>query len=229
VFRLVWEVSAGPNPAKGEFMKRLMLMTISAGVFFACTLTATTALPSAATPTATQIPPVHFETNSVPADTTVPTNVPETTPPPEVDVLVYFTMADDVEMTPVPVARTIPNSDNFAVLVRATMEQLLQGPTDAEKAQGLISWFSAATAHSLTSVGSYNDVLDMDFAGWKTIIPNASTSAGSQMLLSQLNSTLFQFPSVQRVDYTLDGDCAAFWEWLQSDCHSVTRADWENG
>jgi spore germination protein GerM len=138
-------------------------------------------------------------------------------------------MSNDVEMAPVPVARTVPNSDNLAGVAHSTLKELLKGPTDAEKAQGLISWFSAATAHSLTSVSVYEGEIALDFSGLKTLIPNASTSAGSQMLLSQLNSTVFQFPSIQSADYTLDGDCQVFWEWLQYECHPITRADWEKG
>jgi Sporulation and spore germination. len=210
-------------------MKRLLPMTILAGLLSACMVATTAAVPPAATPTATQIPPVHLETNSVMPGFGQSTDAAETPPPQEVDVLVYFTMTDDVEMAPVPVARTVPNSDNLAVVAHSTLKELLKGPTDAEKAQGLISWFSAATAHSLTSVSVYEGEIALDFSGLKTLIPNASTSAGSQMLLSQLNSTVFQFPSIQSADYTLDGDCQVFWEWLQYECHPVTRADWEKG
>ncbi len=49
------------------------------------------------------------------------------------------------------------------------------------------------------------------------------------MLLSQLDSTMFQFDFVQRVNYTLEGNCDDFWEWLQMGCHIVTRAEWEAG
>ncbi|GIU91627.1 MAG: hypothetical protein KatS3mg011_0533 [Acidimicrobiia bacterium] len=59
------------------------------------------------------------------------------------------------------------------------------------------------------------------------VIPNASTSAGSASLLGSLNATVFQFPEVERVIYSLDGDCEAFWGWLQSACDPVERQDWE--
>jgi hypothetical protein len=184
-----------------EYMKRFFLITIPIGVLFACTVATTTAVPLTATPTATQ------------------------TPPQEISVLVYFTMSNDVEMTPVRVPRIVPNSENLAPIVHSTLEELLKGPTDAEKAQGLISWFSPTTAHSLTSVTVSGGEIAINFSGLNSIIPNASTSAGSQMLLSQLNGTVFQFPSLQNIHYSLDGDCAAFWEWLQYDCHVVTRGE----
>jgi spore germination protein GerM len=210
-------------------MKRILLLIIPAGVLFACTVAPAATVPPAATPASTQIPPVNYETNSAPADTTIPAGGLETPPPQEADVVIYFTAANDADMTPVPVRRTVPNSDNPAAVIHSTLKELVKGPTDAEKTQGLISWFSADTTHALQMVLAYEDSLTVDFTGLPASIPNASTSAGSQMLLSQLNSTVFQFPSVASVKYSLDGDCAAFWEWLQYECHTVTRADWEQG
>jgi spore germination protein GerM len=151
-------------------------------------------------------------------------------PTPEfISVFVYFTPGGDPEMAPVPVARAIPVSENLEGVIRATLKELLKGPTASEQAQGLTSWFSPTTAQSLISAAVWENELSADFTGFPAIIPNASTSAGSQMLLSQLNSTLFQFPSIQTIHYTMDSDCNAFWEWLQFECHPVTRADWEKG
>ena len=144
-----------------------------------------------------------------------------------VNVWVFFTMAADENMTPVPAERYVPQTDNPAELVRTTFKELLKGPTDAEKAAGLISWFSGATAGAITGVAGVGGEYTVDFTGLNMLIPNASTSAGSQMLMSQLNSTVFQFDFVQSVGYTLDGNCAAFWEWLQMGCHTVSRAEWE--
>jgi spore germination protein GerM len=146
-----------------------------------------------------------------------------------VSVWVYYTMASDENMTPVPVARSVPDSDVPATLVRSTLQELMKGPTDAEKAAGLISWFSPATANDVSGVTGNNNEYTVTFTELDTLIPNASTSAGSQMLLSQLNSTMFQFDFVGSVTYTLEGNCDAFWEWLQSGCYTVTRAEWEAG
>jgi hypothetical protein len=55
----------------------------------------------------------------------------------------------------------------------------------------------------------------VDFHDLRTVIPNASTSAGSGMLLAQLDATVFQFDSVSSVVYRIEGDCEAFNEWLQ--------------
>jgi hypothetical protein len=64
----------------------------------------------------------------------------------------------------------------------------------------------------------------VDFGDLRSVIPNASTSAGSR-LLSQLDATVFQFPTVTSVTYRIDGSCQAFGEWLQVDgCVPRTRS-----
>jgi hypothetical protein len=47
------------------------------------------------------------------------------------------------------------------------------------------------------------------------VIPNASSSCGSALLLSQLDRTARQFRSVRRAVYSFDGSSSAFYEWLQ--------------
>lgn len=109
--------------------------------------------------------------------------------------------------------------------LRAALERMLRGPTDAERAAGANSWFSDTTADALESV-------DVDAAGHATVefadlrrmIPNASSSAGSAMLLDELKAAVFSVPAVESVEYRIDGSCEAFWEWLQvGGCQRVTR------
>jgi hypothetical protein len=201
-------------------MKRVQLFVMLAVMILGCTLS---------TPTATEWIAGSTDTNAVPPTVGI-TPEAETPAPVKTDVWVFYTMADDSNMTPVPVARSVGQGDMGQVgLLRNALEELLKGPTEAEKAAGLISWFSVETADTLTGVGQSGGNFDADFTGWNTLIPNASTSAGSQMLLSQLNSTVFQFDFVQSIAYSLDGDCDAFWQWLQMGCHPVTRAEWEAG
>lgn len=189
-----------------------------------------------ATPTAGQMtlvvdgtPAPTVKTPSPTVETLDTSAVVETPVEGMMNVWVFFTMAADVNMTPVPVARTVEASDIQAVLVHLTMKELLKGPTDEEKGKGLTSWFSSATAGAASGVFGDGDIFTVDFEGLNTLIPNASTSAGSQMLMSQLNSTMFQFDFIQSVGYTLDGNCGAFWEWLQMGCHTISRAEWETG
>lgn len=63
----------------------------------------------------------------------------------------------------------------------------------------------------------------VDFGDLSQVIPNASTTAGSSILFSELNSTVFQFEEVQAVYYQINGSCEAFWSWMESTCHLVTR------
>jgi spore germination protein GerM len=191
-------------------MKRVLL------VFFLLLASLACIVSPAATPQPSVQPP---------DDTVAPLSTDTVAAPGPVSVWVYFTMAGDDAMTPVPVARSVPASDDPATLLKAALDQLVLGPTDAEKSKGLTSWFSPATAGVVTLVSRQGGAFTVDFNSLATLIPNASTSAGSQLLLSQLNGTVFQFGEVDSVVYTLDGGCDTFWLWLQMDCHPVTRAE----
>ena len=140
----------------------------------------------------------------------------------EMAVRVFFTCERDAIPSPaVGVTRVVPASP--AVLGSA-LGQLLAGPSALERAAGLRSWFSDTTAdllHGVTIDSAGNAVVD--FADLRPVIPNASSSAGSEMLLSELDSTVFQFPRVHSVEYRIDGSCSAFYEWLQAACQVHQR------
>ena len=186
-------------------------------------------------PAATEQPPAATETEITPVNLATESPMPaasETVGEPDAPegmtaVWVYY--SDASTFLPVQVSRSVPATDNQAVLVHSTMKELVKGPTEAEKSSGLYSWFSAETAGTVIGMAAAGGDFTADFTGWNKLIPNASTSAGSQILLSELNSTMFQFNFVYIVNYTLDNNCAAFWEWLQMGCHSVTRVEWEAG
>jgi hypothetical protein len=137
-------------------------------------------------------------------------------------VSVFFTCGSDVDAAPLAFTRIVPRTPG---VLQAALEHLLAGPTDAELAAGLTSWFSAATAGFVHSVNiAENGAAVVDFGDLRPVIPNASASAGSQLLLSQLDATVFQFPTVESVVYRIDGDCEAFTEWLQlGGCDPRTR------
>jgi hypothetical protein len=201
----------GPIRREGNMRRILFWAAFSAGTL-ACLISNS----PAATPAAT-----GGSAGETIAATPAAAETPDTA-----TVRVYFTLAADESMTPVPVVREVPASDDPVEQVRSALDWLVRGPTDAEKAAGLTSWFSPATAGVVTAVGRDGGTFAVDFHSLDTLIPNASTSAGSQLLLSQLNSTVFQFAAVDSVRYTLDGDCGAFWQWLQMDCHTLSRAEW---
>lgn len=129
------------------------------------------------------------------------------------DLQVFFTNTSLGDAGQVyPVARTTTDDDLPAAALRA----LLAGPTAEERDEGYSSWFSAETAGLLRSVRIDDGTAKVDLDGrLPTVIPNASTSAGSLTLLAELDATLEQFDEVSATEYALDGDVAAFYEWLQ--------------
>ncbi len=137
-----------------------------------------------------------------------------------VTVNVYLICNNTVQDVP----RKVPDAANTETLLTTTIEALLAGPTEEERAVGLTSWFSSSTAGMLNSVtiNSENEAI-IDFVNFSEVIPNASTSAGSASLISQLNKTVFQFGDVKSITYQFDGSCEAFWNWLQSNCQRVIR------
>jgi hypothetical protein len=110
-----------------------------------------------------------------------------------------------------PLWRAVPAP---AVLTGA-MRQLLRGPTAAERRRGYGGWFSSRTARMVRSVRVTAGVAYIDFANFSRIIPNASSSCGSALLLAQLARTATQFPTVRRPVYSFNGSRKAFYEWLQ--------------
>jgi spore germination protein GerM len=108
--------------------------------------------------------------------------------------------------------------------LRAALEWLVRGPTTAEGAAGIRSWFSEKTAGSLREVEvDTTGRAVVDFHDLRPLIPNASSSFGSTMLLQELNGTVFQFPEIRSVEYRMEGSCDLFWEWLQYGCRVVAR------
>jgi spore germination protein GerM len=137
----------------------------------------------------------------------------------EMVVSVFFTC--DLDASPVPSYRLTPVA---TAVLRASLEQLVAGPTQSEADAGVQSWFSSSTAMMLADVTISDGHAVVDFHDLRTLIPNASSSAGSRMLLSQLDATVFQFSTVSSVVYRIEGDCGAFNEWLQlGGCEPRTR------
>jgi spore germination protein GerM len=108
----------------------------------------------------------------------------------------------------------------------STVQALMAGPTEEERAGGAFSFFGPETADLRVDATLVDGSLTVDFADFSTIIPNASTSCGSANLLAELTTTVFQFPEVDSVSYTFDGSCDAFGEFLQMGCVTIDRSAW---
>ena len=144
--------------------------------------------------------------------TTTTTTASSTTTLQSHEVKVFWLTAEGDDCSAVDAStRTVQGS---AVLAEA-MRALLAGPTAAERGDGFESLFSERTAGMLRSARVDEGVARIDFADFSRIIPNASSSCGSQGLLAQLDATSTQFPTVKRAVYSFEGDVAAFYEWLQ--------------
>jgi hypothetical protein len=143
-------------------------------------------------------------------------DAPGDSAPPTAATTLYFVRGD----APAPVQRTVAGEPGPETTLRA----LLQGPTAQEREAGITSWFSDATADRLHSLSlAEGGRLVVDFNNLQEVIPNASSSTGSTFLLLELNSTLFQHPEVEVIEYRMEGSCQAFWGWLQYECQDVRR------
>ena len=128
-------------------------------------------------------------------------------------VNVFFSRAGIADCSAVyPVARSVSPPQVLAGAISA----LLAGPTQPETAAGYSSFFSSATAGMLNWAHvDATGLARIDFANFSSIIPNASTSCGSQALLAALNHTAMQFAGVTAAVYSFDGSVSAFYTWLQ--------------
>lgn len=99
-------------------------------------------------------------------------------------------------------------------LLTGALLALLAGPTATERRRGYGGWFSARTTGHLRSVNLVGGVAYVDFRTFSQLIPNASSSCGSSLLLAQLERTARQFPTVKRTVYSFAGSSRAFYEWL---------------
>lgn len=127
---------------------------------------------------------------------------------------------------PVAVEREAPVPSPGLAPSAAVME-LVRGPTPEEEAEGITSWFSPETADLVraVSMGGDGQVLVDFHAELRDRAPGATSSMGAELVLMELNETLFQFPDVQSVEYTIDGSCEAFWNWLEYECQIVSRQE----
>jgi hypothetical protein len=135
--------------------------------------------------------------------------------PDTVEVQVYFPQGELAESCAevYPVTRRVDVDDPLT----GALEALLAGPTAAELAEGYGGWFTAATAGMLRDAEVVDDIARIDLADLRPVIPGASSSCGSELLLAQLDRTVLGVVDVEHAEYAIDGDVAAFYSWLQYD------------
>ena len=184
-----------------------------------------TATPSVSLVTAGASP----ATNTTPAACTAPpapSAAPNTT-----TVFVYFPCFTNPQprlVTAVP--RQAPATSDSEVLLEAALRALVQGPTEAERAaRFFVTRFSSGGPANVLKTVTLDEAgtATIDFTDFLSRLNNVGTSAGGGVLISQLNSTVFQFSEVQAVIYQSNGSCEAFYAALEDVCMRMTRAEWE--
>ncbi|MGH7483452.1 MAG: GerMN domain-containing protein [Longimicrobiales bacterium] len=147
-------------------------------------------------------------------------------------VAVYFACGAAVPGQLHAAYRLVPTA---ADPIGAALAEMLRGPTDEERALGYRSLFSDRTSGMLNGVerSTGGDTLTIDFADFRDAlaespVPSSFLPGG---VMADITWTVFrQFPDVQALRFTFDGDERAFWSWLAgepAEPRVFTRADWE--
>ena len=124
--------------------------------------------------------------------------------------------------------RPVPNDAGLEERLRIALQELVKGPTEKERNEKLASIFSAETAGLVKKVVVADGKARVDFRDFRMIIPKAGTSSGGISFQFSLNLTVFQFPDIRQVSYSIEGSCASYWEVLQVEvCRPITREAWD--
>jgi spore germination protein GerM len=99
-------------------------------------------------------------------------------------------------------------------VAKAALEELFKGPTEEEKSQGYVSWFSDITKDILKSLKIENNTAYVNLEDIRQIIPNVSSSCGSAEFLAEVETTLKQFSGVDKVIIAINGKPSVFYEWI---------------
>lgn len=113
------------------------------------------------------------------------------------------------------VYRQVPRTEGVAA---AALRELFAGPTESERAAGYRSPFSAATAGLLKRVFIVRGTAYVDLNDPRELLPGVTSSCGAAEFNTQIEHTLRQFPTVQRVIVAIDGDPRRFYDWMGQAC-----------
>lgn len=146
----------------------------------------------------------------------------------EMDVTVWFVCeaaagADpEAEGTFAPVVRRQPRTP---AVLGAAVSAFLGGTTDAEEQAHGVHGLTAGPVRAAVTMEGARAIVDFS-DDLRASATGGGTSTGSLLLQGALDRTVFQFPTVDEVEYRLGGSCDAFWSWQQvGGCRVVTRDD----
>lgn len=114
-----------------------------------------------------------------------------------------------------PLLRTVPKTRAIAAVV---LNSLFKGPTADEQREGYRSFFSAMTTDLLKGIRVSSGTAYVDLQDLRAILSSATSSCGAAEFQSQINRTLRQFPSIQRVRFAIEGEPRTFYDWMNEPC-----------
>ena len=117
-------------------------------------------------------------------------SAPVNSPGEQMTISVYFAKSEPTDIAIVSVKRTIPKT---VAVATAAMQELLKGPTDAEKAQGLSTANYVRIENGVATV-DFNDRFDFQMGG----------SARVMAINQQILKTLTQFPTIKTIKLTIN-------------------------
>jgi hypothetical protein len=196
----------------GETIPRRTTTTIAAGAGDDTSTTTTTTTTAAATGDTTTSAPVSTDdcTDQRPSSDNATL------------LQVYFPCGSSSFAVGSFVYRSVPKTD---LVLTTTMKEMTKGVEPEEQAVGFRSPFPDSADGSFLGVSLDSGTAYVEFS--VGIFPDgADTAEGSQIFLSTLNANVFQFDTINAVEYRLAGSCSAFFQQLGAECETITRAEW---
>ncbi|MFT6925769.1 MAG: hypothetical protein ACJAZP_001358 [Psychromonas sp.] len=113
------------------------------------------------------------------------------------------------------VSRSSPSTTNGAA---AALEALFKGPTAEERSQGYRSYFSVRTAGLLKRLKIKAGIAYIDLHDRRQELTGATSSCGSAEFFTQIQRTLEQFPTIERILFAIEGQPRVFYDWMDFEC-----------
>jgi hypothetical protein len=114
------------------------------------------------------------------------------------------------------------------LVLTTTMNEMVKGVDDEEAALGYRSPFPDTATGSFLGATIDRDEAKAFLEFTSDVFPDGvDTPEGAQVFLSTLNANVFQFSTINQVEYRLGGSCDAFWQQLGASCEVITRSEWQ--
>lgn len=114
-----------------------------------------------------------------------------------------------------PVPRSSPSTTDGAA---AALDALFLGPTPEERSQGYRSLFSERTAGLLIRLKIEAGTAYVDLHDKRREFSGVTSSCGSAEFFSQIQRTLEEFPTIDRIIFAIEGSPRVFYDWMELEC-----------